>query len=83
MGKIPFDKTILVIAVLLFAASLFIRPSSPEPEPFVSFNDGTIECVNIYIQPNMSREAQSDLLRSGAEQLLETGCVNFSFEGEN
>lgn len=81
MGKdyITADRILLVMAVIFFAAHPF-KPESPTD--FVSFNDGTLECVNIFVQPSMSREVQANLLRGAADRLLETGCVNFSFPKE-
>ena len=79
MGKkITADRILLILAVVFFAAYPLLKKD--KPIEFVSFNDGTLECVNIFVQPSMSREVQANLLRGAADSLLEKGCVNFSFE---
>jgi hypothetical protein len=81
MGKrFTTDRLLLIFAVIFFAAYPLLKKDNPNE--FVSFNDGELECANIFVQPGMSREVQASLLRDGANKLLETGCVNFSFPKE-
>lgn len=69
------------LAMIIFGQYLSYLESKPT---FVSFNDGSIECITIHIPENSTKEKLAQALIQGHDMILgkignAQGCVNYEF----